>query len=109
MGDERGMMMDILESFPVAEVRAQFPALERTHNGLAVAYFDGPGGSQTVRAAIDAMSGYMSRGVANLHGPFPSSLETEAMIAKARQAVAALVGAAPQEVAFGANTTSLIF
>ena len=30
-------------------IRAQFPALERTHNGLPVAYFDGPGGTQVPR------------------------------------------------------------
>ena len=101
--------MDILTSFPIEEVRAQFPALQRRHNGFPVAYLDGPGGSQTVRAAIDAVSGYMCRGGANLHGPFPSSRETEALIAEARQAVAALFNAAPNEVAFGANTTTLIF
>ena len=101
--------MDILNDFPIAEVRAQFPALQRKHNGFPVAYLDGPGGSQAVQAAIDAVSGYMSRGGANLHGPFPSSRETEALIAEARQAVAALFNAAPNEVAFGANTTSLIF
>ena len=27
-------------------IRAQFPALMRRHNGLPVAYFDGPGGTQ---------------------------------------------------------------
>ena len=26
----------------VEQIRAQFPALERQHNGLPVAYFDGP-------------------------------------------------------------------
>jgi len=101
--------MDIPSNFPIAEVRAQFPALRRRHNGFFAAYFDGPGGSQAVQAAIDAVSGYMSRGGANLHGPFPSSRETEALIAEARQAVAALFNAAPHEVAFGANTTTLIF
>ena len=28
------------------EVRAHFPALQRKHNGIPVAYFDGPGGTQ---------------------------------------------------------------
>ena len=34
----------------VDEIRAHFPALERRHNGLPVAYFDGPGGTQVPRA-----------------------------------------------------------
>jgi selenocysteine lyase/cysteine desulfurase len=44
--------------------------LRRTHNGRRVAYFDGPGGSQVARPAIEAMSNYMERGGANLHGVF---------------------------------------
>src|SRR5215510_9166917 len=30
----------------IDQVRSQFPALERRHNGSPVAYFDGPGGTQ---------------------------------------------------------------
>ena len=63
-------------TFDVRAVREQFPALQRTHRGREVAYFDGPGGSQVARSAIDAVSSYMNRGGANLHGPFPTSLET---------------------------------
>ena len=57
-------------TFDVQSVREQFPALRRTHNGRRVAYFDGPGGSQVARPAIEAMSNYMERGGANLHGVF---------------------------------------
>src|SRR3990170_1341955 len=96
-------------TFDVTAVREQFPALERTHNGRKVAYFDGPGGSQVARQAIDAVSGYMSRGGANLHGPFPTSVETEEILHDTRQAMADFLGAAPDEVAFGANMTTLTF
>ena len=96
-------------TFDVMAVREQFPALQRTHNGRAVAYFDGPGGSQVARPAIEAVSGYMSRGGANLHGPFPTSVETEEILRDARQAAADLLGAEPDEVAFGANMTTLTF
>jgi selenocysteine lyase/cysteine desulfurase len=48
-------------TFDVQAVREQFPALGRTHNGRGVVYFDGPGGSQVARQAIDAISGYMRR------------------------------------------------
>ena len=96
-------------TFDVKAVRDQFPALGRTHNGRGVVYFDGPGGSQVARQAIDAMSGYMERGGANLHGVFPTSTETEEILANTRRAAADFLGAAPDEVAFGANMTTLTF
>jgi cysteine desulfurase family protein (TIGR01976 family) len=96
-------------TFDVRVVREQFPAISRTHNGRGVVYFDGPGGSQVARQAIDAISGYMERGGANLHGVFPTSTETEEILADARMASADLIGAAPDEIAFGANMTTLTF
>ena len=94
-------------TFDVRAVRAQFPALARLHEGRSVVYFDGPGGSQVARASIDAMRDYMERGGANLHGVFPTSTETEEILAKTRAACAAFLGADPDEVAFGANMTTL--
>ncbi len=95
------------QTFDVEAVRAQFPALARLHEGRPVAYFDGPGGSQVARSSIDAMRDYMERGGANLHGVFPTSTETEEILAKTRAACAAFLGADPDEVAFGANMTTL--
>jgi cysteine desulfurase family protein (TIGR01976 family) len=94
-------------AFPINEVREQFPALKRTYNNRNVAYFDGPGGSQVVKSAIDAISSYMENGGANLHGSFPSSWETEEIIAEAKQAVADFLNVKTTEVAFGANMTTL--
>ena len=96
-------------TYDVTAVREQFPALERTHNGRRAVYFDGPGGSQVAKSAIDAVSGYMSRGGANLHGPFPTSVETEEILRDTRQAMADFLGAGPDEVAFGANMTTHTF
>lgn len=93
--------------FPIAKVRAQFPALERVYKERPAAYFDGPGGSQVVLQAITAISGYMQRGGANLHGNFPSSWETETVISEAREAVADFLNVQADEVAFGANMTTL--
>jgi cysteine desulfurase family protein (TIGR01976 family) len=95
------------QTFDVEAVRAQFPALTRLHDGGPVAYFDGPGGSQAARSSIDAMTRYMERGGANLHGVFPTSTETEEVLAGTRRACAAFLGAEPDEVAFGANMTTL--
>jgi cysteine desulfurase family protein (TIGR01976 family) len=96
-------------TFDVQAVRDQFPALGRTHNGRGVVYFDGPGGSQVARQAIEAITGYMERGGANLHGVFPTSTETEEILADTRMAAADFLGAAPDEVAFGVNMTTLTF
>ena len=96
-------------TYDVRAVRERFPALERTHNGREVVYFDGPGGSQVARPAIDATSSYMTRGGANLHGAFPTSVETEEILRDTRQAVADFLSAESDEVAFGANMTTLTF
>jgi cysteine desulfurase family protein (TIGR01976 family) len=99
-----------LGPFPsTAEIRAHFPALERTHNGHPVAYFDGPGGTQTPRAVAEAMVDYLYRHNANTHWNYPSSAETDAMLARARQAMADFLNAAPEEIYFGANATTLAF
>jgi cysteine desulfurase family protein (TIGR01976 family) len=94
-------------TFPISEVREQFPALKRTYKGKRVAYFDGPGGSQVVKPAIQAIAQYMENGGANLHGCFPSSWETEEIIKEAKLAVADFLGVQTNEVAFGSNMTTL--
>ena len=90
-------------------LRSAFPALERRHRGRPVAYFDGPGGTQVPRPVVDAMADYLYHHNANTHWPFPTSEETDALIAGARSALADLLGATPREIAFGANMTTLTF
>lgn len=100
--------MKITETtFPITEVREQFPALKRTYHGKPAAYFDGPGGSQVVKSSIQAIAAYMENGGGNLHGCFPSSWETEEIIAEAKKAVGDFLGVQTNEVAFGANMTTL--
>ena len=93
----------------VSEIRASFPALERRHGGNPVAYFDGPGGTQVPRAVVRAMEQYLFHHNANTHWPYPTSEETDALIAEARRALADFLGATPAEIAFGANMTTLTF
>lgn len=92
-----------------AEICAHFPALERTHNGFPVAYFDGPGGTQVPRAVVNAMSDYLLHHNANTHWAYPTSHETDKIIAAARAALADFLNAVPDEIAFGANMTTLTF
>lgn len=93
----------------VDDIRAHFPALERHHEGRPVAYFDGPGGTQVPRAVVEAMSDYLCNHNANSQWHYPTSIETDAIIASARRAMADFLGAEPTEVAFGANMTTLTF
>src|SRR6185503_14298128 len=91
------------------EIRAHFPALERIHNDKAVAYFDGPGGTQVPRVVVEAMNDYLYFHNANTHWEYPSSNETDELIADARQTLADFLNASPEEIAFGQNMSSLTF
>jgi cysteine desulfurase family protein (TIGR01976 family) len=96
-------------SLDLERVRAQFPALSRRHRGHPVIYLDGPGGSQVPQAVIDAMTGYLSGSNANLGGEFASSAESVELYERARAAAADFTGSEPEEIAFGANMTTLNF
>jgi len=92
-----------------AEIRHRFPALERRQGGHPVAYFDGPGGTQVPRSVADAVADYLLHHNANTHWHYPTSQETDALIAGAREALADFLGATPREIVFGANMTTLAF
>jgi len=94
---------------PVETIRSRFPALDRREGGLPVAYFDGPGGTQVPRAVVEAVSDYLLQHNANTHWAYATSVETDAALAAAREALADFVGGKPSEIAFGANMTSLTF
>ncbi|HET9424133.1 MAG TPA: cysteine desulfurase-like protein [Gemmatimonadaceae bacterium] len=96
-------------SDPVASARARFPAMRRVHNGHPVAYFDGPGGTQVPQSVGDAMTQYLFHHNANTHWVYPTSEETDALIAESRRTLATFVNAEPDEIAFGANMTTLTF
>ena len=91
------------------EIRKQFPALERIHNGFPVAYFDGAGGTQTPRVVVDAVSDYLLNHNANTHWEYPTSHETDAIIEGARHAFADFLNASANEIVFGPNTTTMIY
>lgn len=97
------------EVLSVEEIREQFPALERVHNGYPVAYFDGPGGTQVPQSVVESMSDYLFHHNANTHWEYPTSAETDKAIASAREVCAEFLNASPTEIAFGANMTTLTF
>ena len=67
------------------------------------AYFDGPGGTQVPRVVVEAMADYLIHHNANTHWAFPTSAETDAALAEARQALADFLNASPAEIAFGST------
>jgi cysteine desulfurase family protein (TIGR01976 family) len=96
----------------VKEIRSHFPAMMRRHphkSGQPVAYLDGPGGTQVPEVVVQRMSEYLTQHNANTHWKYPTSAETDAVIWKAREALADFVNGAPDEIAFGQNMTSLTF
>ena len=93
----------------VQSIRSQFPALQQQYTGKPAIFFDNPGGTQVHGSVIAAMSDYLTRRNSNTHGVFETSRRTDETIDHARQAVADLLGADPDEVVFGNNMTSLTF
>ena len=96
-------MLDVLA------VRQQFPALAERYDGKSAIFFDNPGGTQVHESVVHAMTEYMTRRNANTHGVFATSRLSDETIDYARQAAADLLGAAPDEVVFGNNMTTLTF
>lgn len=91
------------------QIRAQFPALARQHNGYSAAYLDGPGGTQTPQVVVDAVVDYLINHNANTHWEYPTSHETDAIIESARHTLADFLNASGEEIVFGPNTTTMIY
>jgi cysteine desulfurase family protein (TIGR01976 family) len=90
-------------------VRTQFPSLAQTVNGHPAAFLDGPGGTQVPQRVMDAISGYLSHDNANTAGAYATSRHTDAMIARARGAMADFLHCGADEIVFGPNMTTLTF
>ena len=103
-------MTEVVDEVASVEgIRTHFPALDRMHNGERVAYFDGPGGTQVPRPVARAMEEYLLHHNANTHWRYPTSEETDSLIADAREWLAAFVNGRPDEIVFGQNMTTLTF
>jgi len=88
----------------IESVRARFTALRRP-----LAFFDGPGGTQVPDSVIDAIATYLREANANAGGDFATSKATDELLVQAHAAAAGFLGCTPDEVAFGANMTTLNF
>jgi cysteine desulfurase family protein (TIGR01976 family) len=88
----------------VTAVRERFAAL-----ATRAVYLDGPGGSQAPQEVIDAVAGYLRDTNANLGGAFATAAASDEVMARGRAAAAEFTDATADEIAFGANMTTLNF
>ncbi len=90
--------------------RADFPSLARRQGERALAFLDGPAGTQVPAAVIEAIAGYYRTSNANTDGQFVTSHETDALVAATRDTVASFLGAASgRTISFGQNMTTLCY
>ncbi len=94
------------ETFPIEDVRRRFPALERSSGFL---FFDNAAGAQIPDTVLRAVTDHLLSRNVQRGGPYRHSREVDAVIASARESVAAFVNArSAGEIAFGLNATSFI-
>ncbi len=91
-------------AFDIERVRADFPALS-----AGLAHFDSPGGTQTPRSVIDAISSALASPLANRGSGNLAQRNAEAIVRKARTAIGDLVNGDPRGVVFGRSATQLTF
>lgn len=92
------------------DLRLQFPALQRIHNGRELVFLDGPAGVQVPHVVIDSISHYYKNSNANSHGAFITTQETDVVIDETRSRMATFLGAeGPNTISFGQNMTTLNF
>ncbi len=95
-------------TFNPETVRAQFPALAMTDDGMRRIYLDNPAGTQVPSGVAEAMSRCMLSSSANLGGNFASSNDADAVVQAAREAMADFLNApSTDEIIFGQNMTTM--
>jgi cysteine desulfurase family protein (TIGR01976 family) len=93
-----------VSDYDVAKVRAHFPALE---SGLA--FFDGPGGSQTPDVVGEAVRSTLVGPLSNRGDLTVAQENADRAVVGAREALGDLLDAAPEGVVFGRSFTQLTF
>ena len=91
---------------PVADLRAQFPALAKADDFV---FFDNAAGAQIPQSVLDAVTTHLVDHNVQRGGRYPRSRAVDASVAEARDTVALFLNASnPAEVCFGMNATSFI-
>ena len=97
-------------TFPIEQVRANFPSLSTTDNGQRRIYFDNAAGTQVPKHTIDRITDFFQRYNSNTGVFNATSIEVDAMFADTTAALADFLGTSdPGEVIIGANMTTLTY
>ena len=97
-------------TFPIEAVRAQFPSLATTDEGLRRVYLDNAAGTQVPRQTIDRIVDFFYRFNSNTGVFNPTSVEVDALYDEAVHAMADFLGTPDSgEVLIGANMTTLTY
>ena len=91
-------------TYDVERIRARMPAL-----ASGVAYFDGPGGTQTPDLVADAIARALTGGLSNRGRTTQAERNADDITAAARMAGADLLNADPRGIVFGRSMTALTF
>ncbi|NLS06036.1 cysteine desulfurase-like protein [Rhizobium sp. P32RR-XVIII] len=93
-------------SFPVDEVRAMFPAIQKAGDFI---FLDNAGGAQVPQAVVDAVATHLVDFNVQRMAKYQHSQGVDRNLDEARETVALLVNASrPEEISFGLNATSFI-
>lgn len=94
-------------TFPVAAIRARFPAIQAASTRV---FLDNPAGTQVPQQVMEAVADYWLRMNANSGGAFRTSVDSDAMVQGVREKLAAFLNAPrADEIVIGANMTTLNF
>jgi len=94
---------------PLADLRSDFPVLDREVNGKRLVYLDSAATSQKPRPVIEAVEEYYRRHNANIHrGVYSLAREATELFESARERVAAFAGWDTPDTIFTKNATEAI-
>lgn len=93
-----------------ADLKLQFPLLQREVHGKPIVYLDSAASSQKPQFVLDAMDDYYRTVNANVHrGAYEIAAQATDRMERARQLVARFIGApSPDEVIFTKNATEAV-
>jgi cysteine desulfurase family protein (TIGR01976 family) len=91
-------------TYDLTALRSQFPALT-----AGTAHFDGPGGTQTPRPVIHAITHALAHPLSNRGHAVPGERNADGIVTEARRAMADLLRAQPSGIVFGRSATQLAY
>jgi cysteine desulfurase / selenocysteine lyase len=101
--------MGAIATQPLANVRADFPVLQREFDGKPVVFLDSAATSQKPVQVIDAMTAYYRTSNSNVHrGVYALAREATDLFEGARERVAAFAGTEPTTTIFTGNASGAI-